>query len=224
MIRLMIVGVVATSICACNSRPPVGPTQSTTRVNATPTPSPPPPPSAFSVSGIVYESTASGRRSLAGVGIDVSLEYQSWPPRTTSDAQGHYQVSGSYVASNGGFKVRGELPGYSQPCRAPITPTQNGTVDIYMVSNVLLSTTGAPSSMPSRPPTVTGLIFEQTPQGRRPIGGATVIGDFTAGDGWAPSATTISDVAGHYMLCGVDDIGFGLALDVRSEEHTSELQ
>ena len=96
------------------------------------------------------------------------------------------------------------LTGYSQPCRVPITATTD--IDIYMVSNALLATTGIPSSMPIQQPTLAGLVFEQTPQGRRPIPGATVIGDFTGGDGWAPSATTESDATGRYLLCGVQNV------------------
>ena len=42
--------------------------------------------------------------------------------------------------------------------------------------------------------------------------------DFTGGMGWAPSATTVSDATGHYLLCNVENsTGFGFALLVRKE-------
>jgi hypothetical protein len=54
-----------------------------------------------------------------------------------------------------------------------------------------------------------GYVFEQTPHGQQPISGASVILDFTGGMGWAPSARTVSDARGHYVLCNVVDVGFG---------------
>ncbi len=85
-------------------------------------------------------------------------------------------------------------------------------LDVYVVSTALLSTTGVPASMPVVQPTLSGLVFERTPEGIRPIAGATVVGDFSGGNGWGPSATTISDGAGRYLLCGVTDAGLGLFL------------
>lgn len=189
MNRLLFVAVVVAFVAACNSSP--------SSPSVAPPPTPQPVAQVSMVTGTVWESTIAGRQPLPGVGIDLSGEFQSWPPTTTTDAQGHYQVT----TVHGTGKVRAVLAGYSQPCRVPVTATTG--IDVYMVSNALLATTGIPSSMPIVPPTLTGLVFEQTPQGRRPIVGATVIGDFTGGDGWAPSATTQSDATGRYLLCAV---------------------
>ena len=165
------------------------------------------------LSGTVYESTPNGNRPLPGVGIDVSAELQPFPPQTTTDAQGHYQVS----KTAGDFKVRAELAGYSQPCRTAVTlaaSSPSGVIDVYMVRNELLSTTGVPSSMPVHQPTLTGVVFERTEQGSRPIAGATVIADVGGGDGYAvvPIATTMSDAAGRYLLCGVESVTSSLAV------------
>jgi hypothetical protein len=190
MNRLLFVAVAVAFVSACNSSP------------SSPSVAPPPTPQPVvtTVAGTVWESTITGRQPLPGVGIDLSPEFQYWPPTTTTDAQGHYQVT----TIHGTGKVRAELAGYSQPCRVPVTATTG--IDVYMVSNALLATTGIPSSMPIVPPTLTGLVFEQTPQGRRPIVGATVIGDFSYGYGWAPSATTQSDATGRYLLCAVQSV------------------
>jgi hypothetical protein len=196
MNRLLFVAVVVALVSACNSpsSPSVVPpaTQPVAQVV---------------ISGTVWESTITGRQPLPGVGIDVSPEFQSWPPTTTTDAQGRFHLT----PIHGTGKVRAELTGYSQPCRVPITAFTG--IDVYMVSNALLATAGIPSSLPIRPPTLTGLVFEQTPQGRRPIAGATVIGDFTGGDGWAPSATTQSDATGRYLLCDVQPVYLSFAVD-----------
>ena len=109
------------------------------------------------------------------------------------------------MRGSGPLKLIAEKPGYSQPCRVPIADT-NVDQDVYLVSNDTLSIIGVPSSMPIAQPTLTGLVFELTPQGIEPIAGAHVVLDFTGGMGWAPSATTNTDAAGRYLLCNVVDI------------------
>jgi hypothetical protein len=71
------------------------------------------------------------------------------------------------------------------------------------VSNDLLSTTGIPSSYPISPPVVASRIFERTPGADQSVAGASITLDFTGGMGWAPSATTVSDANGSYLLCNV---------------------
>jgi hypothetical protein len=152
--------------------------------------------------------SASGREPLAGAGIDVSVEYQSWPPSTFSDANGRF----SFDAMAGlKLKIVATKPGFSQPCRVPVDP---GTLDheVYLVSDATLSTTGVPATMPLRDPVLRGRVVEQTAEGPRPIAGAAVVGDFTGGMGWAPSATTKTDADGRYLLCNTDVTASGLGL------------
>jgi hypothetical protein len=100
---------------------------------------------------------------------------------------------------------------YSQPCRVPVHDAR-ANHDVYLVSNHLLATTGVPSSMPIVPPVLTGRVFERTSDGARSIAGASITLDFTGGMGWAPSATTMTDAAGRYVLCNVVDItGLGVS-------------
>jgi hypothetical protein len=200
--RLSVLAAVVLLATACgDTRPPVEPS---------PNPSPPitpPPVGSLAVTGVVYEIIGAGRRPLADVAIDISLEYQSWPATTRTDADGRYRQ----IVSRGPhpLKLIAEKPGYSQPCRVPIADT-NVDQDVYLVSNDTLSNVGVPSSMPIVQPTLTGLVFERTPQGMQPIAGAHVVLDFTGGMGWAPSATTNTDAAGRYLLCNVvDSTGLG---------------
>ena len=165
------------------------------------------------LSGVVYEVTAAGRQPLAGVGIDVSPEDHSFLPAATTDADGHYKVSSSEFhnapgAGAGNLKVIATKAGYSQPCRAPISNSAGGVLDLYVVSDQTLATTGLPPSMPIAQPTLSGVVFEQTPEGPRAFPGAWVTADFSSGLGWAPSATTRSDAGGRYLLCAVDDAAF----------------
>jgi len=169
----------------------------------------------FIASGIVYEVTAGGLHPLAGVGIDASADYQSFLPQVASDADGRYEVRLGAVRSESVIlKLVGVKTGYSQPCRVPITPTANVVRDLYLVSDATLSSTGVPASMPIAPQTLSGVVFERTPAGDRPVAGASVTGDFSSGLGWGPSAQTRSDAEGHYFLCGISQSELGLSLYV----------
>ena len=77
--------------------------------------------------------------------------------------------------------MRAEKVGYGQPCRTLLAGT---TVDLHVVSDALLSTSGIPASLPITQPTLSGRIVEQTPQGLQPVAGARVTGDFSGGLGW----------------------------------------
>ena len=171
-------------------------------------PGPPGPTAAgsYKLSGVVYESTPNGRRMLPGAPLDISKEFQSWPPQISSDAEGRYQTSSP---SGSELKVAAEFPGYSQPCRAGVVLTADTTLDVYLVPNTLLATSGIPASMPVVGPTVSGRVVKRTPDGLRPVAEATVIIDFSGGMGWAPSANTVTDATGRFMLCGVSNVGLG---------------
>ena len=84
-------------------------------------------------------------------------------------------------------------------------------MDVHLVSDTILTASGAPPSMPVAERHISGRVFERTPAGTQPISGTRVTGDFSAGFGWAPSATTLTDSTGSYLLCGLDgDLGVEL--------------
>jgi hypothetical protein len=164
----------------------------------------PPPAHPATVTGVVYDSSAGGRLPLPDVAIDISVEYQSWPSSIRTDLHGRYTAPDQ----SGPRKLVAEKPGYSQPCRVPITSTDKDQ-DVYLVSDALLSTTGVPGSLPIVQPVLTGRVFRRTELGELPIAGASVVLDFSGGMGWAPSARTMTDASGRYLLCNAVDVGFG---------------
>ena len=185
----------------CEDRTPVAPSLS-------PAAGSPALPAVFTLTGTVYESTRDGRRPVAGLPLDISVDYQSRSPVTTTDAEGHYRFTGS---SSEKLNVRVEKEGYSQPCRSAVPLTADSVMDVYVVANATLSADGVPASMPVIQPTLSGTVFERAAEGVRPLQGVKLTADFSAGLGWGPSAATVTDAAGRYLLCGVDGV-MGLEL------------
>jgi hypothetical protein len=72
------------------------------------------------VRGIVYDVTAQGRHPLEGVGLDISVEYQSWPPVVFSGPDGRFT---SATSTSSSFKIAGTKANYSQPCRLQASGT-----------------------------------------------------------------------------------------------------
>lgn len=203
--RILSVGFLAVLLAGCDG----------TRTPTVPSPTPPSAtatPPTLTLTGVVYEYTAEGRRPLAGAGIDVSAEYQSFPPKAFSDSEGRYALPG-LTALQQDWKIVAEKAGYRQPCRTRLSAT---TVDLHVVSAAILSTTGIPPSFPVVQPTLTGRVLEATREGLRPVSGVSITGDFSGGLGWGPAASTMSDHDGLYMLCGLHEplSSLGLSLYV----------
>jgi hypothetical protein len=115
----------------------------------TPTPVPAvqqPSPSGFSVSGVVYQSRPDGLMPLAGVALDISAEDHSFPPVATSDANGRFHLAGLQSQP---LNIRASKSSYSQPCSARFTPIADTVLDVYIVSNTVLETTGLPPATPT---------------------------------------------------------------------------
>jgi hypothetical protein len=200
MLRSLAVGFLVVLVAACDG----------TRTPTTSSPTPPPV-TPLTLTGVVYEYTAEGRRPLAGAAIDVSAEYQSYSPKVFSDAEGRYTAA-DLTSLRDDWKVVAQKAGYRQPCRTRLSHT---TVDLHVVSEAILSTTGIPRSFPITQPTLSGRVVEATPEGRRPVSGVSVVGDFSGGNGWGPAALTMTDSDGGYVLCGLDEpLVLGLALYV----------
>jgi hypothetical protein len=198
----------ASIVCnlGCEDRHPSAPSASAAGSQVRPAP-----PGVFTLSGIVYESTRDGRRPLAGIPLDISVDYQSRSPMTATDAEGRYRFSGS---SSDKLNVRVQKEGYSQPCRSAVALSADSVMDVYVVADETLAAGGVPPSMPVIQPTLSGTVFERGAQGVRPLQDIRLTGDFSAGIGWGPSATTITDANGRYLLCGVDGV-LGLELFVQ---------
>ena len=167
------------------------------------TPSLPLPPSVYVLSGTVYEHSPAGVRPLGSVALDVPLATGS----AASNADGQYRVEFEGWRGPGRRTVRAAASGYRQPCRAAITLVDGENIlDVHLVQESVLSTTGIPSSLPVVEPYISGQVFERTAQGDLPVKKALVSGEF----GWdlrdelIVEVTTLTDASGHYVLCGVE--------------------
>ena len=91
--------------------------------------------------------------------------------------------------------------GYVQQCAAPPTRMEaDATVDLQLVSRDNVSST--PNGIPLAPGFrfVSGVIFENTPAGKRPVQGVSVDYEPVMD---SPAARTFTDANGRYLLCGI---------------------
>jgi Carboxypeptidase regulatory-like domain len=186
------------------------------------TPSPPtlsPPSAQFTLSGVVYEHTPAGVRPLAGVPLDISQPGTSRRARLTSDAEGRYQVPS---LPPGEVKVNAESPDHLQPCRAAITLTGNSSLDVHVVPVEAVRASGIPPSFSVLQPTLSGRLFERTPHGLESVPDASLVLDFSGGDGWDPGARSISDSSGQFFFCNIAaGAGSGLGISAEKEGYRS---
>jgi len=174
-----------------------------------PTPLPPlpplPPPTAtFTVSGTVFEHTATGTRP----GAFVPLVLRSWGrspvfASVISDANGHYETGG--LPGNG--DAISIAPPFDSDYRAPCPSgtsglNSDGAFDVHVVSTTLLASAGAPESLPRGVVIFAGVVFEYSSDGRAsPIAGAAV--DLTAKSDPTVESSTLTDHAGRYFVCPI---------------------
>jgi hypothetical protein len=157
-------------------------------------------PEVVTVTGVVYEVTAAGRRPLADVGIDMSHSFEIWPPEVWTDGEGRFVLRASASALE--QKLVAYKEGYSQPCRRPVEQA-TAEHDIHLVRNDLLTRAGMPAPFPVVGTMVNGTVFEQHAHGRQPVSGAAVTLDTSGGLGWAPAAQTRTGPDGGFVLCNV---------------------
>ena len=155
------------------------------------------------ISGTVYEHGPFGQRPLANIPLDVSDRWTYSIPMVVTDAVGRYSARGHEQTE---YKARIDAPGYFQPCYAgTFLRSLEVTLDAHVVSGDTLVSSGMPSTLPLVEPVISGQVFERTPQGNRPISGASVVVDFADYDtipGPAPFITTLTDSQGRYTVCG----------------------
>jgi hypothetical protein len=120
--------------------------------------------------------------------------------RLLTDAAGRYRLIG--LPAQVKVWLQTWKDGYVQQCAAPqVTLLGVTRVDAQLISKASLS---ASSAQPSAPGfrSVSGVVYESTEAGKRPVAGAFVtyepLMDF-------PAAVTITDATGRYLLCGLPD-------------------
>jgi hypothetical protein len=165
----------------------------------------------YVLSGTVYEHSPSGVRPLAHVPLAIESTFPIYTANTvpfyTTNDDGQYRVEFEGWRGPGLRIVRAVASGYRQPCHAATTLKDGENIlDVHLVPESVLSTSGIPASLPVVEPFVSGMVVERTALGDLPVKGALVNGEF----GWdlrdevVVGATTLTDASGRYLLCGVE--------------------
>lgn len=187
----------ATGLCVallttgCGGRSPLPSTPSSSNVSANPAPVGP-----YTVSGIVADESG---RPIAGARFDAfGLNGQTYSHWHLNDAlvtnqSGHFQMTG--ISAGMTLSFRASKDGYVEQCAAPSVTVQGDvTINLPLVSAANL-TASAPSA-----PGLRSLSGTVVTAGKQPVAGVGVW--FEAFEDFEP-ATTYSDQAGRFALCGL---------------------
>jgi len=113
-----------------------------------------------------------------------------------TDSSGRFRMTG--IPAGALLWFRTHKDGYAQQCAAaPVTVQGDVAIDLALVSKANLTAT-APSAPGFR--SVSGTVVETTATGKQPVAGAIV--GFSKYEDFEP-ATTYSDHAGRFALCGL---------------------
>lgn len=184
------------------SRPPSSPTP------LTPPAAPAPSSQTHTLSGRVVEGTTQGVRPIADVPIMITI----FPPpgafprpsgfrSLVSDSEGRYVIG--EVPHQHSVVLRAAspyTPGRSQPCAAALTMGADAVLDVELVSSPTTRRTIQGS------PTISGVVYQTTAEGRRPIADAAVGYEAVCWTGEFPYAWTRTDANGRYELCRLPSV------------------
>jgi hypothetical protein len=205
----MILFCVAILSFGCGASSVVQPTAPT----PVPTSSSPFPPGATSgpasVSGFITETTTQGPRAIGGIPVNAWVQQDRWGysywwangPRA-ADASGRYELGNLPDGSNVMLQIWKD--GYVQQCAAPaFTAAGPLMLDLHLVPRTLVSADRSSVPAPAQGfRHVSGVVYENAVDGRRPVPGAFVdfepVMDF-------PAAITYTDTQGRFLLCGLPD-------------------
>ena len=164
-----------------------------------------PSPGLYTVSGYVIDFE-SGMIPNADVNLDIgygeSFIYSYWwvhgPLR--SDDLGHFVASKIPNATIGilAFKA-----GYVQPCAVILNVDQDVEVYVEMLPVSMFAADAVPRPQSSVEPSLTGVIYENTESGHKPVAGAQLWAEYPLMIG---AATTLSNNRGQYFVCNLSQI------------------
>jgi Carboxypeptidase regulatory-like domain len=158
------------------------------------------------LSGVVSDSIPPGGRPVPGAIISTFYTAGSSGRHggdAATDAEGRYRVA----APDGVFALLTvDKAGYVQPCAATATVAGDTTLDIQLVPDAAAAA-GVPPGLRAVSPTVSGVVFESTPEGRQPVAGARIVAERLLD---LTMATTITDAAGRYLLCAIPQGSVGI--------------
>ena len=158
----------------------------------------------FALSGVITDNVSG--RPIPGVKLAVWPEpaptiAPGWSPGSgLTDATGHYKIS-NWPDWTGTAWVQASKDGYRQQCVARAMIQGDASLDIAVTPLGHLAVEPSPTTTATAGSrTVSGVVYEVTAEGRRPVENAWV--------GWEVFldfvvAATTSDSAGRYLLCGL---------------------
>jgi hypothetical protein len=151
------------------------------------------------ISGVISERTPEGLRPLADATVYAWIQFSNGSGYarggTQSSADGKFTVT---LLPPGVIVLEGYAPGDDQPCANTVvfsgsTATEN--IELVAQSHPM------PDAATTRP-LIKGVVYETTPDGRKPIPGARVFFDPMGGMGLVAAITT-TDENGRYAFCNV---------------------
>jgi hypothetical protein len=148
----------------------------------------------------VLETTASGSRPVEDIPLYVRVQtVNSWGHfgTTGTDAQGRYSISN---LPRGTVYLEATWTAYLQPCFASMDLRSDAALDVEVISPATLLSLGHSSLRNVSGRTISGLVFDTTAGGVRPVPGANL--QVWVGD-WLFGAETLSDASGRYLICRV---------------------
>jgi hypothetical protein len=174
----------------------------------------------FTIRGIVTERlVGGGERPMPGVNVNawvnagtIGYSYMWANGGRRTDGAGRFELAGLPESTTVIVDAWIDGHSYVQQCAAPpIRMEADTTVDLQLVSKENVSSN--PDGIPLAPGFrfVSGVIFETTSGGKRPVRGAHVDYEPVMD---SPAAHTFTDANGRYLLCGIPanssaDIGAG---------------
>lgn len=148
----------------------------------------------LTISGLVLSDNGGGKQAVPSATVEARVDlgtYEYFFGTFAADAAGRYTIPRLPRAT---VSLYAHRDGYQQPCTHIVDLTSDTALDVELVS--------AEHPIPATlsPFTVSGAIFEMTPDGKRPIAGASM-----GIEQWFDKviAGTWSDAAGRYVFCGL---------------------
>jgi hypothetical protein len=205
--------ILGTCVAGCSHEGEVTPFPTSPSPPLVPRPGPslPIPAGIYSLSGVITESRPQAGRPLNGVSVNAWVQTETvgysymfaYGPRAT-DAQGRYELAGIPAGARVRLQVSGQ--GYVQQCAAPeVHVNFSGRLDAQLVQRAAVSS--SPDSVPTSSPGfrhISGVVYDVTAQGRRPVPDAFV--DYEPIPD-SPAAITFTDAQGRFLLCGIPEAG-----------------
>lgn len=122
--------------------------------------------------------------------------------RISLSAGGHYELN--IPADTVRVQVFRGIDGY-QPCAASVTPSGDVTADVHIFTDPNQLGGHLAPEFQAQGMTLSGVVYEQTTDGRRPVSGVSVSLDSLTGLGLL-TADTVTDADGRYILCNVPQL------------------